>query len=155
MCFSAGMWWLPDSAQRDEHNMRQMVVWETSQHDVLSQNQSPLSVEETWRQNTTEQILHKKSMSYDVYITSLGLQILAKHVEFYWPCASLGFTNWSAICCSSAKSCTSAWKTPWRRQQPEILARCQVGPIASLQRTGSDFYDSLNGKQAVWSNPWR
>lgn len=57
---AVGVWWLHYSEECDGGYLWQMVVWKTGQHDILPQNQGPVSVEEARREGATQPVLYQK-----------------------------------------------------------------------------------------------
>lgn len=57
---AVGVWWLHYSEKRDGGYLWQMVVWKTGQHDILPQNQGPVSVEEARGEGATQPVLYQK-----------------------------------------------------------------------------------------------
>lgn len=55
-----GLWWLYHSEKCYRGDLWPLVVRETGQHDLLPQNQSPVSVEKAWGESATQPILYQK-----------------------------------------------------------------------------------------------
>lgn len=78
-----GLWWLYHSEECYRGDLWPLVVRETGQHDLLPQNQSPVSVEKAWGESATQPILYQKG-GRDVYlwIVLYNLYILTQFKQF-------------------------------------------------------------------------